>query len=251
MFLAFLCMRITGHLQYYLSSFGTDNKMEASSQRLESSEPRSCDQWSASSSQNLPMLTRPQPGSCSSWNNQGAVFFRALVHTAEYARSTVSNSLAPCLRADCKTTCCATGSSERSLMQDGGCSLSSMMSLILSHPVQPACCGLRPSGSEARTWDFHPAVMHCLLPQDLDAVNLEICSAEQCGVVGLGGGLKTNCHSRLPSLTAPLKALSKPHLIVSQPCLKIGFKYCTKVLDQKRFTSDRPLKTDGAGQFLA
>ena len=51
---------------------------------------RVTDQCSSSSSQNLHMLTRPQPGSCSSWNNQGAVFFRALVHTAEYARSTVS-----------------------------------------------------------------------------------------------------------------------------------------------------------------
>jgi hypothetical protein len=140
-------------------------------------------------------------------------------------------------------------------MQDGGCSPSSTVPLILSRPIQSACCRLRPSGSETRTWDFHPAVMHCLLLQDLESVNLEIQYAVRNGVVGPGGGLKTNCHSRpSPPLTAPLKALSKSHLIVRQPCLKIGFKYCTKcvlTIDQKRFNSGRPLKTDTAVQFLA
>jgi hypothetical protein len=139
------------------------------------------------------------------------------------------------------------------LTQDGGCSPSLMVPLILSRPIQSACCRLRPSGSETRTWDFHPAVMHCLLLQDLESVSWKY--AVRNSVVGPGGGLKTNCHSRpSPPLTAPLKALSKSHLIVSQPCLKIGFKYCTKrvlTIDQKRFTSDRPLKTDSAVQFLA
>jgi hypothetical protein len=193
-----------------------------------------------------------QSGSCSSssWNNQGAVFFRALVHTAESARSTVSNSPAPCLRADCKTSCCATRSSKLSLMQDGGCSPSSTMPLILSRPVQSACCRLRLSGSEARTWDFHPAVMHCLLPQDLDAVNLEICNAEQCG--GRWRWLEDELPQ--PPLPSPHCASEGSRQIASdsQPAVSQNrFQILYEVLDQKRFTSDRPLKTDGAVQFLA
>jgi hypothetical protein len=142
---------------------------------------------------------------------------------------------------NCKTTCCATRSSEQSLMQDGGCSPSSTMPLILSRPVQLACCRLRPSGSEARTWDFHPAVMHCLLPQDLDPVNLEICSAEQCG--GPWRWLEDELpQPPSPPITAPLKALSKSHLIVSQPCLKIGFKYCTKCSIRNVSLRTDPLK---------
>jgi len=67
--------------------------------------------------------------------------------------------------------------------------------------------------------------------------------AMQNSVVGVGGGLKTDCHSRpSPPLTSPLKALGKSHLIVSQPCLKIGFKYCTKCLIRNVSLRTDPLK---------